>query len=199
MNSHRHLVVPVLLASLALLAGCTGMSRHMRPAPAGTVYRPESNQSLVIFMRPSPEDRQFQSSVFEITPTEDKLVGIVSAQTKVAYITTPGEHTFLLIGRYADFMKARLEAGKTYYALVKPEAGSLKTRFAFAPVKGYDLRSDTFKKWVEGCTYVENTPSAYSWAKASTSSIQSKKRTFLPEWEKKPDAEKPALAPEDGM
>jgi hypothetical protein len=199
MNPCRHFVLRVSLTTLALLAGCTGVSKYMRLAPPGATYRPEDHQSLVIFMRPSSNEPVFQSSVFELTPTEDKLVGIVSVQKKVAYVTTAGEHTFMVIGEHADFLKARLDAGKTYYVLITPQQGTRKVRFTFTPVRGSDLRTDSFKRSVEDCAYVENTPSSYDWARHNAPSIQSKKRLSLPEWEHKRDVEKSALTPEDGI
>ena len=54
------------------------------------------------------------------------FIGILSGKTKVAHLTEPGEKLFMVIGENADFMKATLEAGKTYYALKteKPVTGA---------------------------------------------------------------------------
>jgi len=200
-NSRRSPMLLVLLIGVALLVGCSHRSRLMQQAPAGTSYRPESQQSLVIFVRLPTEYLQYHSSVFDLTPTEDKLVGILSDRTKVAYLTTPGEHTFMLVvmGHSSDFMKARLEAGKTYYVLLSPNKEIRRPPVTFAPVKGKDLHSEGVTKWVEGSAYLENTPASYDWAKTTASSIQSKKRAALPDWERQPEAGKSALAPEDGM
>jgi len=137
--------------------------------------------------------------VFELTPTEDKLVGILSERTKVAYVTSPGEHTFMALGYRANFLKARLDGGKTYYVLLKPYLEAVKPDYTLMPVKGKDLAADRFKKSVEDCAYVENTPSSHDWAQHNAKSIEAKKRISLPKWEHLPDAEKAALAPEDGI
>ena len=200
MNPSRHLVLSVLVMGLALLNGCGGaVSKYMRLAAPGTDYRPDNHQAVVIFLR-LPEDYPgYHTSVFELTPTEDKLVGILSERTKVAYVTSPGEHTFMALGYRANFLKARLDAGKTYYVLLKPYLEAVKPDYTLMPVKGKDLAVDRFKKSVEDCAYVENTPSSYDWAQHNAKSIESKKRISLPKWERLPDAEKPALAPEDGI
>lgn len=198
-NVHRHLVLPFVLIGFVLLLGCSNVSRYMRLVPPGTMYRPGSQESLVIFLRPSPEDPQFQSSVFEVAPGEDKLVGIVSVQTKVAYITTPGEHIFMSIGMGAEFLKTQLDAGKTYYVLIAPVRATWKDQFILTPVKSNEGNTDKFKKSVETCAYVENTRSAYDWAQHNAKSIESKKRISWSKWERMSDAGKPALAPEDGI
>ena len=197
-HRRRLFVLPIVLIGLELLAGCV-MSKHMRLAPPGTTYRPDNHQSVVIFLRPPSDYPQYQVSVFELTPTEDKLVGIVSDQTKVAYVTAPGEHAFMAIGQHASFLKARLDAGKTYFVLLKPYLEVGKPDYALMPMRSNDLVADTFKKSLENCAYVENTRSAYDWAQHNAKSIESKKRTSWSKWERMPDAGKPALAPEDGI
>lgn len=200
MNPSRHLVLSILLIGLALLNGCgSAISKYMRLAPPGTDYRPDNHQAVVIFIRPPAEYPGNHASVFELTPTEDKLVGILSERTKVAYVTSPGEHTFMALGYRANFLKARLDAGKTYYVLLKPYFEAVKPDHTLMPVKGKDLTADRFKKSVEDCAYVEKTPSSHDWAQHNAQSIEAKKRISWPKWESMPEVEKPALAPEDGM
>jgi hypothetical protein len=200
MNSSRHLVLSILLIGLVLLNGCGGgMSKYMRLAPPGTDYRPGDHQAVVIFLRLPADYPGHHSSVFELTPMEDKLVGILSEGTKVAYVTSPGEHTFMALGYRANFLKARLDGGKTYYVLLTPYFEAVKPDYTLMPAKGKDLAADRFKKSVEGCAYVENTPSSYDWAQHNATSIEAKKRISLPKWERLPDAGRPVLAPEDGV
>jgi hypothetical protein len=201
MTSARRSGFLILLIGFALLVGCTRGSRHMRPAPADAAYRPESHQALVVFVRPFSEYSQNQVSIFELASPEDELVGILAVRAKAAYLTTPGEHTFMLVmaGWDAGFMRARLDAGKTYYVLLEPGTEKSRLVITFAPVKGKDLRSERVVKAVEGSVYVENTPAAQGWAKSNARSIQGKKRAALPGWERLSEAEKLSLAPEDGM
>jgi hypothetical protein len=188
-----------LVLSISIFAGCAGSSKYMKLAPAGTDYYPEDDKALVIFMRPSTLGYAIQSSVFDVTSGENKLVGIISAKKKLAYKTDPGEHLFMVVGESADFMKAKLEAGKTYYALVSPRMGVWKARFSLKPVHKEELSSEEFRNWVQACEYVENKESAYKWAEQNAANIQSKREKYLIKWNEKPESAKPTLYPEDGI
>ena len=74
-----------------------------------------------------------QSTVFDVTDDAPRMVGIVSAKTKIAYEVAPGEHHFMVVSEAADFMRADLAAGKTYYALVTPRMGVWRARFSLLP------------------------------------------------------------------
>src|SRR5687767_12203944 len=111
----------VLAAFVVLLAACAGSSPRMqeitaeRYAPA-----PEPGKALVVFMRPSGLGFAIQSTVYEVSGDELRIIGIVSAKTKVAYQAEPGKRLFMTVGESADFMSAELQAGRTYYAAVAP-------------------------------------------------------------------------------
>src|SRR4051794_24787244 len=107
----RHLV----LSLVGVLAGCAGpgvMTKSEQPVTA----RPD--QALVVFMRSTFVGSAVSASVFDVSGKNNKLVGIVNNGTKVGYVVPPGEHTFMVVSEAADFMKASVAAGKTYYALV---------------------------------------------------------------------------------
>lgn len=196
----KRLAVFFLISMLVtVMAGCT--SKHMKPAgpDAASRYTPASDKAAVIFMRPSSIGGAIQSSVFDVTTEENVLVGIVSYQTKVAYLVTPGEHLFMVIGESADFMKADLEPGKTYYALVTPRIGVWKARFSLRPVHKVDFASDDFKDWNANCEFVENTEASHEWAKNNMESIREKRSTYFEKWMSKPEADRPFLKKEDGI
>lgn len=198
MPRNSRLLVIMIIA--LFVSGCAGSSSYMKLVPEHvTSYAPEVNQSLVIFMRPSGMAYAIQCSVFDITGGENEFVGIVSAKKKVAYQTYPGEHMFMVVGESADFMKAYLEAGKTYYALVTPRMGVWKARFSLNPIHKEELTSDKFDKWVTGCKYVENTEASYDWARGNAPSIQSKKKKYIEKFDEKPDSKKAVLNAEDGL
>jgi len=161
--------------------------------------KPESNEAMVVFMRPSTFKNDFGSSVFDITENREDLVGIVPAKKKVVYKTNPGEHMFMVIGETADFMRANLQAGKTYYALVTPHMGGWKARFALRPVSKKELNSKRLNSWLSSCKIVENTKDSFEWVKQNAPSIQSKKQEFLTEWNARPEKAKPMLNPDDGL
>jgi hypothetical protein len=171
----------------------------MKETPDATIYKPVGNEVLVVFMRPSTFGFAISSSVFDIRENSDEFVGIIPAKKKVVYKTTPGEHMFMVIGESADFMKASLQAGKTYYALVTPRMGVWKARFSLQPVSKEQLHSDELKDWIGSCEIVENTEASFQWAKDNAPSIQSKKVEYLKKWDAKPEEEKPLLNPDDGL
>lgn len=189
----------LLMAVALIFQGCA--SKHMRPVSPDAVlsYAPSAEESVVIFMRPSVFGGAIQSSVFDVTTADNVLVGIVSSKTKVAYRVTAGDHLFMVVGESADFMKAELLAGKTYYALVTPRMGVWKARFSLRPVHGEELSSDEFKDWESSCEFVENTESSLQWAKDNAPSIQDKREHYFEKWMSKPEEERPVLRKEDGL
>jgi len=192
MNARRGALCLVLI--LGMSAGCAFKSSDMRkvdPARAATSAA-TGDKAVVVFMRPSRLGGAIQSSVFDVTQPAnqtDKLVGIVSSGTKVAYVTEPGEHLFMVVGENADFMTATLAGGKTYYVLVSPRMGWWKARFSLEPVHEAELGSSEFKEW-NGTELVENTAASTAWAKENWESIQDKKVDYLQTWNGKTPAER---------
>lgn len=196
----RKLAIFALISILALAVnGCT--SKYMKPTgpDAAARYAPSIDKAAIIFMRPSSLGGAIQSSVFDVTSSDNVLVGIVSHKTKVAYRVSPGEHLFMVVGESADFMKADLESGKTYYALVTPRIGVWKARFSLKPVHKNEISSDDFKDWNTSCEFVENTEASYQWARDNMPSIQEKRTTYFEKWMNKPETERPLLDKEDGI
>lgn len=191
---------PVFFLAVVLISqGCT--SKYMRPeAPdAALSHAPSAEKAVVVFMRPSAVGGAVQSSVFDVTTTENILVGIVSSKTKVAYRVSAGDHLFMVIGESADFMKAQLLAGKTYYALVTPRMGWWKARFSLRPIHKEDLSSEQFREWDSSCEFFENTEDSFQWARDNAPSIQSKREEYFKKWMSKPEEERPVLREEDGL
>ncbi|HET9598467.1 MAG TPA: hypothetical protein VFP65_22960 [Anaeromyxobacteraceae bacterium] len=193
-------LVPAALVALSLGA-CASKSAHMRPVAgdAGVALKAGKDEAIVVFMRPSIYGGAIQSSVFDATTPESKFIGIVSAHTKVAYRTTPGEHVFMVVSEAADFMSAQLEPGKTYYARVSARVGMWKARFSLAPVSKVDLGMPEFASDDGSCDLVENGPTAVEWANENAASIQTKRVEYFQKWMSKPEAERPVLRAGDGV
>jgi hypothetical protein len=90
---------PKLLLALllpAILCACVGSP--VRKVSVGTTQAPPTaDKAVVVFMR--TDWGGIQSSVFDVTQPAnqtDKLVGIVSAGTRVAYVADPGDHLFMI-------------------------------------------------------------------------------------------------------
>ena len=88
---------------------------------------PEPGKALVVFVRHSFVVGAYSAPVLDVDDKgADRIVGILSGYSKVAYQAEPGEHTFMSVpsgGGAALVAKAKLQQGKTYYVLVKPNWG----------------------------------------------------------------------------
>ena len=189
----------VVITIVFLFLGCAGTTKYMQDVTDPNVtYAPGSNEAVVVFMRPSTYAYAIQSAVFDVTTQENQLVGIVSAKKKVAYRAKPGKYMFMVLGESADFMQAKLEAGKTYYATVNPRMGAWKARFSLGAVH-QNIDQAKLNEWKKGCSWVETTDTTYQWAEQNAPSIQSKRDAYIEKWNNKPDSGKPTLYPEDGF
>lgn len=188
-----------VIAVAILMSGCAGTVSNMRMLPAGsTVMPPEPNKALVVFSRTSGVGFAVQSSVFEVKNNRSSLIGILAAQTKLAYRAEPGKYLFMVIGENADFLTADLEPNKTYSVDVSPRMGMWKARFALEPMRRSDLSQPAFKSALDECRWVEKTAASDNWALGNMASIESKRAEYYAEWLEMPAAERPHLASEDG-
>ena len=188
-----------LLAITVASSGCIASSLMKPAAGDAASYTPQGNEATIIFMRPSVFGGAIQSTVFDATSSGSKLVGIVSAKTKVAYKTSPGEHLFMVVSESADFLKADLAPGKTYYALVTPRMGIWKARFSIKAIHRDQIGSEDFKDWDSSTRFVENTPKSRAWAAQNINDIEEKRAEYLQKWNSKPAADRPVLHRQDGV
>ena len=187
------------LLAILTMTGCAGSSKLMQTVPPDRAnYMPDATHALVVFLRPSGLGFVVQSSVFDATTNENKLIGVVSAKKKVAFLTPPGEKLFMVIGESADFAKAELDAGKTYYVLVTPRMGVWKARFSLEPVTRERTDSTEFAEWLSECVYYENTPDSFKWAEENAPSIEDKRKEYYKDWMEKPESERPLVRREYG-
>lgn len=194
---NRCIKLALVFTIVVLLFGCSTSSKYMRDvADPGISYMPRNDEALVVFMRPSIGHLTNQAVIFDVTSAQNKLVGIVSAQKKLAYRTKPGKYLFMIMGENADFMRAVLEAGKTYYARVDPRMGF--SHFSLGAIHR-NIDSSKLSSWQNRCVWVETTEATYEWAEKNASSIQNKRDAYIGKWNKKPDDRKPTLSPEDGF
>ena len=189
----------LFLATFLIIIGCSGTIKNMREIPdENLVIIPEQGKSVVIFMRPESLGYQIQSSVFEIKGKLPALVGIIAAETKLAYRLDPGPHLFMVVGESADFMTADLAPNKIYYARVEPRMGVWKARFSFDPVHEEKVTTSDLTDWMEDCRWVEKTAESLDWAQENMPSIQAKLDKYYPVWLQKEQSKKQHLYPIDG-
>jgi hypothetical protein len=189
-------LLAIAVAALSL-AGCAGSVSNMREvATVSTVAAP--GEAVVVFLRPSGMAFGVQSAVFEVAPAQPaRLVGIVAAKKKVAYRAAPGVHTFMVLGESADFMEARLEPGRTYYALVTPRMGVWKARFSLRPVHALDRGE--LGGWQADTAWTELDEDSARWAAEHAADVEDKRARYMAEWLRKPEVDRPLLMPEDAQ
>ena len=188
------------VAVLSLVTTMCGYALAPIPAAAQEIPEPEEGKALIIFLRPSKKAKRIKSSVFDLTSGKSEIIGIASGRTKLAYSTDPGEHLFMVIGESADFMKADLEAGKTYYSTIRVRMGAWKARFSLLPVRQAELDGAEFQEWNSASPLIENREKSAAWAEKHAKSIEKKRTKYFKKWEKKSETEKAAvtLHKEDG-
>jgi len=173
-----------LIIALAVALGACGGAAQMIPAGEAPAIRP--GEALIVFMRPSNYGGLVASSVFDVSTAESRFVGIVYPGNKFAHAVPAGEHTFMVVGESADFMRATVVAGRTYHALVTPRIGVWKARFSFRPVRQAELDGAEFSEWDSATRFVNNSPASHNWAMQNAADVNSKRAQYWPEWMSKP-------------
>ena len=196
------MITNMLRATLAFLVligvsacGTGGMVKADQPV----VVRPD--EATVVFMRATMFGAAISAAVYDVTASDSKFIGIIEHGTKLAYHVPAGEHTFMVASEAADFMKATLSPGKTYYALVTPRMGAWRARFSFRPLRQADLAGAEFSEWDKGTNLVENSPKSLAWAAQNAASVQEKRTAYWIKWTEKPieQQESQTLHAEDGQ
>lgn len=173
---------------LFLLTGC--QSTLMEPVAEQAQTNAQAGQAQVIFMRSAFIGKAIQASIYDITSGTPEFIGIVSNDTKISYMTSPGEHMFMVVGESADFLKANVIEGKTYYTVVSPRMGFWTARFSMHPVRNdesgkFTYDSKDFKEMLTESKFVKSGAKAEKWAVSKAKNISAKMNKYLPEWKSK--------------
>ena len=183
----------LVVTTLFIVGGCAAPNMNLSD-PAAAEATPGSDKALVYFLRPKKVGFKIHAAVYD----GDEFVGFVPYNTKLAYLAEPGEHMFMVVSEAADFMKADLLPGKTYYVQVVPRMGAWRARFSLWPVTKAHLATESVRQWIDAARPVQNKPQAYQWAENNRSSVMAKKAAYFSKWQTKPADRQPYLAPEDG-
>ena len=185
------------------IVGCA--STKMAVAPEQTISPVSPDQARVVFMRSSFVGSAIQASLFDVSDGETRFIGIISADTKIAYETNAGHSVFMVVSEAADFMEGDLQAGRTYYGMVTPRMGAWKARFSLWPVRNgtpgeFDVNSDKFQGWLKKTNFVLNTPDSEQWFIENRDSILQKQTEYWEAWQSKSpgDLAERTLNPDDG-
>lgn len=186
------------------LAACAG--NPMLVSSNQTVTAPDPAKAQLVFMRSSFVGSAINASLFEVKGDKNEFIGIMANGTKISKELEPGEHTFMVVSEAADFMKANLEAGKTYYAMITPRMGAWKARFSFQPIKkesdnDFNSSSKEFGDWVNNTKLVENSETSLMWAENNAASVEKKKDAYYAKWMSKKSDElaRQTLEASDGL
>jgi len=187
-------ILLTLLTALAL-GGCVTPEPNMKLSEVmATPPQPTADKALIYFIRPDVKGYPAHAAVYD----GDEFIGFAPYNQKLAYQAAPGEHIFMVVSEAADFMTADLLAGRTYYAQVVPRMGAWRARFSLWAVTRADLQTDKVRGWIDAASPVSNKAEAYTWAKKSAQSVQSKRDAYYAKWITKSDELRPHLKAEDG-
>ena len=185
-----------LIAIILLAAGLFGCAtpRMNLSVPIDNNINLQDDKALVYFIRPSSLGFKIHAAVYD----DETFVGFVPYNQKLPYAAEPGEHLFMVVSEAADFMKANLLPGKTYYVQVVPRMGVWRARFSLAPFTKDQLESDKVRGWIEASRLINNNDSAYQWAVNNHDSVLHKKQVYLEKWQSKNENQRPILKMNDG-
>ena len=179
---------------VAGVSGCVTPKPNMSNSDVSTkTVEVQRDKALVYFVRPNFLGFAINAAVYD----GDKFIGVVPYDTKLPYVADPGSHTFMVVSESADFMKAELVAGKTYYAQVTPRMGAWKARFSLDPMTRTEFADA--RQRIDAAKPIENKPSALKWAQDNNASVQEKKAANWIKWNEKPAEQRPFLKAEDGQ
>lgn len=195
-----YIVVSIFLA--LLFSGCAGS--YMVKVP-NNVIPPSQEKATIVFMRSSFVLSAIGVEVFEVNDGKLSFVGYLGNGSKIAHQTEPGEKVYMAFGGAADFMIANVEAGKTYYSIVRPNWGT--GGFAPTPIRtdgtsNYNTDMDSFKNWVEKTKlYTTNPQEAQEWFVENKEKYVKIYDYYWPRFQTKNNAQiaERTLNPEDGL
>jgi len=102
--------------------------------PDVSVSASDPDQANIVFLRSSPFNYKEITSVYEVTGQKLQFIGLLNNDTRLTYTVAPGHHLFLVASSTVDYMRAEIEAGRVYYAIVAPGIGARTRQFSIFPV-----------------------------------------------------------------
>ena len=198
----RMYAAATVTAITLLTSGCA--SNLMRDAPSQQIAAPGAGKATIVFMRTSFVAGAIACDLFEVVNGDLSYMGQLPTGNKIAYETTPGQKVFMAYGTAADFMLANVEAGKTYYAIVRPNWGTggfyptpVRVKSAIEPDQG----SKEFKEWMSGTKLIVPAEGAPAWFAENKKRMQEIYTDYWGRFQKKNSQEKleRTLQPQDGQ
>jgi hypothetical protein len=195
------------LCAVALFAGCSPLSSAMVKAGPNDAPKPAANEAVVYFMRPSIHGAGVRAAVFRFDGNTEQLLGSLGTSDKMVSIVPAGNQTFMVTdpyGAHGGFMKAELEAGRTYHVVVTP-AGWPLIFFELHPVKSdpssdFPAQRENVKRWMADPSANTLGPGAAEATKAIGAQASEFRKQRYEGWLNSPEgqSEKNMLKPTDG-
>lgn len=184
--------------SLLLAIGCA-QTQTMDVSSEQKLKSPEQGKAQIVFMRVSRISRAVGCELFEINNDEGlKYIGSIARHNKIAFSTSPGEKIFMSASPTpyfkADFMRANVKEGKTYFSMVVPNWGT--GGFWLQPFRNdetadFNYRMMAFHQWVSNTKLlIKNAERADKFFQEKASHYEELYEKFWKRWEKKTPAEK---------
>lgn len=198
------LLLPLMLL---ILAGCGATGKYTTPAPEQNMQVKE-DKAAIVFMRASGFGGAITSPLVSVDDEgNSSLVGILGPSEKMVHYVDPGSYQFMVIGENADFMKANVEAGKAYYAIIRPRMGVWKARFSVTPFKAapekpeFSTKGNNLKEWSKACQYTLPNQAAQQWVTEKQGELKERFNEYMPKWKTKTQAQQTylTLEAEDGF
>lgn len=186
--------IMMVVLGMTMLTCCSGSSGMAEVAEPSAVVAAEPDKATIVFYRGGSSADTNHALLFDDSADPPRLIGIVNAGVKIAFVSDPGPRRFMVFNERPDFMEAELAPGKTYYVELAPTGrGMWKERFALHPRRG---DPDVMTK-LSVLSWVENTPQSQNAVAPHMPGIMSRRAAALPKWEKRPD--RPILKAEYGQ
>lgn len=151
-----------------VLSGTAAEAAKEKPRP---LFVQSANQSLpaapadkaqIVFLEPiNSIQGLFPVGIFEIEGDKRTLIATTGAHSKAAVLVSPGRHVFMAnhSGMTAHFLDANVEAGKTYYVLLR---FIYAQGFQLRPIRStessdYSVANKKFPAWISKTHFVEKT------------------------------------------
>jgi len=200
----------ILIALVAILTGCGGSANVMKEVPEQKIAKPDKDTAQIVFMRDSFMLNAVTAKLFEVTDGNINFIGALPNGNKIVYRTTPGKKVFMAYGetmhigygRAANFMKADIVGGKTYYAIVLPIFGWGASGFEPIPVRNYNMNSKEFANLLNGCKLImADEAQAQAWHKDNKEHIRKVYSAYWKRFQTKNEVQQAesTLMPEDGV
>jgi hypothetical protein len=197
----KKLLLPLLLAALVVvLPGCATL---MRDSASQQITPPRADRVKIVFMRTSFVAGAVGCDMFEVVNGELRFIGQLPMGSKLVYETTPGDKLFMSYGMAADFMLAKVAAGRTYYSIVRPNwgtSGFYPTPVRLSATGEPDQNSKEFRDWLSSTKLIEPTEAAEPWFQENKTKLRDVYGDYWGRFQRKTAAEKAerTMNPGDG-